>query len=87
MKRTLSTAAQPGVFASNVGSDLFGVILHADFTLADKAHPVTGDEVVLFFCTDLGAVSPAIKDGVAGSGKEMTVARLSKKVKGQGRSR
>jgi uncharacterized protein (TIGR03437 family) len=28
----------------------------------------------LIFCTNLGAVSPAIKDGVAGSGKEMTVA-------------
>jgi uncharacterized protein (TIGR03437 family) len=28
----------------------------------------------LIFCTNLGAVSPAIKDGLAGSGKEMTVA-------------
>ncbi len=70
-------AAQPGVFAYNVGADLFGVVLHADFTLADSAHPVTGDEVVLIFCTNLGAVSPKIKSGVAGSGQELTVAATS----------
>ena len=48
-------------------------MLHADFTLADKAHPLTGDEVALIFCTNLGKVSPKIQDGVAGSGKELTV--------------
>ncbi len=67
-------AAQPGVFAYQVGADFFGAIQHADFTPADQAHPVAADEVVLIFCTNLGAVSPAIKDGVAASGKEMTVA-------------
>jgi uncharacterized protein (TIGR03437 family) len=67
-------AAQPGVFAYNVGADTFGVVLHSNFQLADSAHPVTGGEVVLVYCTNLGAVSPAIKDGVAGTGNEITVA-------------
>ena len=67
-------AAQPGVFAYNVGSDTFGVVLHANFQLADTGHPVSPGEVVLIFCTNLGAVSPAIADGAAGSGKEITKA-------------
>jgi uncharacterized protein (TIGR03437 family) len=66
-------AAQPGVFAYTVGTDTFGVVLHANFQLADSAHPVTGGEVVLIYCTNLGAVAPAIGDGVAGTGNEMTV--------------
>jgi uncharacterized protein (TIGR03437 family) len=67
-------AAQPGVFAYNVGSETFGVVLHANFQLADTAHPVTAGEVVLIFCTNLGAVSPAIADGAPGSGAQKTVA-------------
>ena len=67
-------AAQPGVFAYNVGSETFGVVLHANFQLADTGHPVTPGEVVLIFCTNLGAVSPAIADGAAGSGSQKTVA-------------
>ena len=43
-------------------------------TLADKARPVTGGEVVLIFCTNLGAVNPTVKDGEPGSGQEKTVA-------------
>jgi uncharacterized protein (TIGR03437 family) len=66
--------AQPGVFAYNIGNDTFGVVLHANFQLADTAHPVSPGEVVLIFCTNLGAVSPAIADGAAGSGKEKTIA-------------
>ncbi len=67
-------AAQPGVFAYFVGSDTFGVVLHATFQLADSAHPVVGGEVVLVYCTNLGAVSPSISDGAAGTGSEITVA-------------
>lgn len=66
-------AAQPGVFAYNVGADLFGVVLHADFQLADSAHPLTAGEVALIYCTNLGGVAPAIADGVAGTGNEKTV--------------
>ncbi len=75
-------AAQPGVFAYNVGSDTFGVVLHANFQLADSGHPATGGEVVLIYCTNLGAVSPAIKDGEPGTGSELTVAKPSVTVGG-----
>jgi uncharacterized protein (TIGR03437 family) len=75
-------AAQPGVFAYNVGTDLFGVVLHANFQLADSGHPATGGEVVLIYCTNLGAVSPTIKDGEPGTGKELTVAHTSVTVGG-----
>lgn len=67
-------ASQPGVFAYNVGGETFGVVLHANFQLADTGHPVSPGEVVLIFCTNLGAVSPAIADGAAGSGQQKTVA-------------
>jgi uncharacterized protein (TIGR03437 family) len=70
-------AAQPGVFAYNIGNNTFGVVLHANFQLADTGHPVTAGEVVLIYCTNLGAVSPAIKDGEPGTGKELTVAKPS----------
>ena len=68
-------AAQPGVFNYTVGSNTFGVVLHANFQLADSAHPVTPGEVVLIYCTNLGAVSPTIADGAPGTGKELTVAK------------
>jgi uncharacterized protein (TIGR03437 family) len=66
-------AAQPGVFAYNVGNTTYGVVLHGNFQLADSAHPVAADEVVSVYCTNLGAVSPALKDGQAGTGAESTV--------------
>jgi uncharacterized protein (TIGR03437 family) len=69
-------AAQPGVFSYNVGSNAFGVVLHANFQLADSNHPVSPGEVVLIFCTNLGAVSPAPADGAAGSGQK-TVAPVT----------
>lgn len=65
-------AAQPGIFQYNVGAKTFGVVLHANFQLADSAHPVTGGETVLVYCTNLGAVTPALKDGQAGTGAEIT---------------
>jgi uncharacterized protein (TIGR03437 family) len=67
--------AQPGVFAYYVGQSAFAVVLHANFQLADSGHPVTAGETVLIYCTNLGAVSPAIQDGAAGTGKELTVAQ------------
>jgi uncharacterized protein (TIGR03437 family) len=69
--------AQPGTFAYYVGQEQFGVVLHANFQLADMGHPVTGGETVLIYCTNLGAVSPTITDGAPGTGKELTVAQPS----------
>jgi uncharacterized protein (TIGR03437 family) len=67
-------AAQPGIIAYNVGGTNFGVVLHANFQLADSAHPVVAGETVLIYCVDLGAISPALKDGEPGTGAEITVA-------------
>jgi uncharacterized protein (TIGR03437 family) len=66
--------AQPAVFAYNVGPTTFGVVLHANFQLADSANPVVAGETVLIYCTDLGAISPALADGAPGTGAEITVA-------------
>lgn len=67
----LVLAAQPGAFAYNVGSNTFGVVLHANFQLADTSHPASPGEVVLIFCTNPGALSPASADGAAGSDQKM----------------
>jgi uncharacterized protein (TIGR03437 family) len=67
-------AAQPGIIAYSVGGNTFGVILHANFQLADSAHPVTPGEIVLIYCTGLGAVNSTPADGAAASG-ETTIAK------------
>lgn len=63
-------AAQPAIFAYTVGNDTFGAILHANFQLADSAHPAKAPEVVLIYCTGLGAVDSAPIDGAAGNGQK-----------------
>jgi len=68
-------AAQPGVIAYSSGGNMFGVVLHSNLQLADSGHPAAGGETVLIYCSNLGAVSPAVADGVAGTGKQMTVAQ------------
>lgn len=67
-------AAQPGIIAYNAGGTNYGVVLHSNFQLADSAHPVVAGETVLIYCVDLGAISPALKDGEPGTGAEITVA-------------
>jgi uncharacterized protein (TIGR03437 family) len=62
-------AAQPGIFAYNVGGKSFGAILHANFQLADTGHPAKAGETVLIYCTGLGVVNSPPADGVAGSGQ------------------
>ena len=63
-------AAQPGIFNYTVGGDTFGAILHANFQLADSAHPAKPAEIVLIYCTGLGAVANPPADGVVGNGQE-----------------
>jgi uncharacterized protein (TIGR03437 family) len=57
-------AAQPGIFA----------ILHANYQAVSSSNPATDGEVLLIYCTNLGAVSPTVADGAPGTGKELTVA-------------
>ena len=65
-------AAQPGLIEYSSGGKNFGVILHANFQLADSAHPASPGEVMLIYCTGLGAVSNPPADGAAGSGQSTT---------------
>jgi adhesin/invasin len=65
--------AQPGIFGYSVGGQVFGAVLHANFQLADIAHPVEADETVLIYCTGLGAVSSPPADGVPANGQPTTV--------------
>lgn len=67
-------AAQPGIIAYNAEGKTFGVILHANFQLADSAHPVTPGEIVLIYCTGLGAVDSTPADGAAANG-QTTIAK------------
>ena len=62
-------AAHPGVFNYSAGGLAFGSILHADFQLADSGHPVVAGEIVLIYCTGLGAVSAPPAAGAAGNGQ------------------
>ena len=62
-------AAQPGIFNYSVGNDTFGAILHANFQLADTGHPAKPGEIVLIYCTGLGAVASPPADGAAGNGQ------------------
>jgi uncharacterized protein (TIGR03437 family) len=64
--------AQPAVFNYSIGANVFGAILHANFQLADTGHPAKSGEVVLIYCTGLGAVSSTPADGAAGSGQSTT---------------
>jgi len=66
-------SAQPGIFGYSVGGQVFGAVLHANFQLADIAHPVEADETVLIYCTGLGAVSSPPGDGVPANGQPTTV--------------
>ena len=62
-------AAQPGIFNYSSGGATFGQILHANFKLANTANPAIPGEIVLIYCTGLGAVTSAPADGAAGNGQ------------------
>jgi uncharacterized protein (TIGR03437 family) len=65
--------AQPGIFNYSAGGNTFGAILHADYQLADTAHPAKPGETVLIYCTGLGAVSSPPASGAAGNGQQTMV--------------
>lgn len=65
--------AQPGIINYSTAGENFGVILHANFQLADSAHPAVPGETVLIYCTGLGAVSSEPADGAAANGQSTVV--------------
>ena len=62
-------AAQPGIINYSSSGNNFGVILHANYQLADIGHPVQAGETVLIYCTGLGVVHSPPADGAAASGQ------------------
>ena len=50
--------------------------MHSNFQLADVAHPVAAGEVVMIYCTGLGAVSSTPADGAAASGQTTKAAPI-----------
>lgn len=61
----------PGVFTltSNDGTYAPGIgpaaVLHADYSLVTAEHPAVEGETLLLYVTGLGAVTPAVSDGLA----------------------
>ena len=72
-------ATAPGVFSAPGNGLGPGAILHADYTLVDAAKPAKAGEPVLVFLTGLGAVTPPVADGTAGSATTLshTVAQVN----------
>ena len=62
-------AVQPGIFAYQVGGNTFGAITNSSFQLADTAHPVHAGDIIVIYCTGLGAVNSPPADGAAGNGQ------------------
>lgn len=75
-------AAQPGIINYSSGGQTFGVILHSDFQLANTANPASPGEVMLIYCTGLGAVSSTPADDAASSGQD-TIAKPTVTIGGQ----
>lgn len=59
-------ATSPSVFTMNRAGTGAGAILHADYSLVSAEKPAAAGETVVIYLTGMGAVSPAVADGVAG---------------------
>src|SRR5271157_3160449 len=56
--------AQPGIFTVNEQGTGQGIIMRSDqVTLAQPGTPASIGETIVIYCTGLGAVSPAVKEG------------------------
>jgi uncharacterized protein (TIGR03437 family) len=68
--------AQPGIINYAAAGGNFGVILHANYQLADSGHPAVPAETMLIYCTGLGVVTSPPADGAAANGQS-TVAKAT----------
>ncbi len=60
-------ATSPGIYSLDQSGSGGGAILHADYSLVSPAKPAVAGETVLVFLTGLGAVTPSLSDGTAGT--------------------
>ena len=61
---TVATA-RPGIFATNQQGTGQGVVMDAGNVLVDSANPARAGDVVVIYCTGLGATNPAARSGEA----------------------
>lgn len=64
-------ATAPGVYSLDQSGSGGGAILHADYGLVNAARPAVPGETVLVFLTGMGAVTPTIADGTAGTAGQL----------------
>src|SRR5579871_2443957 len=58
--------AHPGIFiASETGASNQGAILNPNNTVTDSTNPTSVGQVIVIFCTGLGATTPAVATGAA----------------------
>jgi uncharacterized protein (TIGR03437 family) len=69
-------SGDPGVFSISQTGLGPGAILHGDGSLVTPANPVKPSEVLVIFCTGLGAVNPTVASG-AGAPAAEPLARVS----------
>jgi uncharacterized protein (TIGR03437 family) len=64
----------PGLFAVNSNGTNLAELFHSkDYSLVTLSNPATRDEVLILYATGLGAVSPVVPAGAAGSGNPLSV--------------
>jgi uncharacterized protein (TIGR03437 family) len=67
----------PGIYSVDYSGAGYGVILHADYSLVTPSSPAQGGETVLVYLTGLGAVKPAVADGVAAPASPLSLVALT----------
>jgi uncharacterized protein (TIGR03437 family) len=63
----------PGIYTLTQNGTGSGAILHSDYSEVSDSSPAKPNETVLLFLTGLGAVTPEVGDGAAGSGSPLSV--------------
>lgn len=76
-------ATSPGIFTVDTSGIRDGAILHGiGSALVTPANPAAAGEIVVIFCTGLGATNPAVASGTASNG-EKTVAAVTVTIGGK----
>ena len=63
-------ASAPGIFSLTQNGLGDGAILHANFAVVNESNPASVGEVIQIFLSGMGAVSPAVVEGVAAPSAE-----------------
>jgi uncharacterized protein (TIGR03437 family) len=73
---TVATA-RPGIFTISQDGKGQGVIMDTANRLVDAANPAKAGDVVVVYCTGLGATNPAVRSGEAAPGPPSTLALVA----------